>query len=299
VTDPAARAEVESAWGVSIPAAQGRDTAGILAAAEAGQLAGLLVGGVQLADLPDPAAARQAIAAAGFVVSLELRRSEVTEMADVVFPVAAAAEKSGAYLDWEGRLRPFDTALKLVGGLDDARVLDTLGVEMDVDLFTQTPTAAAADLAGLGGWTGSSDGAVSSTPAATGPAAAAGDARATAGDGTFVLAAHRALLDGSRAEDGEPHLAGTRRPEVLHLSAAAAAGLGVADGAPVTVTGPAGALTLPLTVAQMPDTVVWMPARVAAGQVSAVLGSPVGGRVTVQPAAAEPAVPHARPTGGV
>jgi NADH-quinone oxidoreductase subunit G len=297
VTDIAARASVENAWGVTIPAAPGRDTAGMLAAAAAGELGGLLIGGVELEDLPDPAAARAAIAAAGFVVSLELRHSEVTELADVVFPVAAAAEKSGAYLDWEGRLRPFETALKLVGGLDDARVLDTLGVEMDVDLFTQTPQAAAADLARLGGWSGSAEGAVSSTPAATAPDA--GEVDSPPVDGTFLLAAHRALLDGSRAEDGEPHLAGTRRPEAVHLSAAAAGSLGVRDGAPVTVTGPAGSLTLPVMLAQMPDTVVWVPARVAGRSAAAALGSRVGGRVTVQPAADAGAAADARPTGGM
>ena len=117
-------------------------------------LAGLLIGGVELEDLPDPAAALAAVAAAGFVVSLELRHSAVTELADVVFPVAAAVEKTGAYVNWEGRVRPFPAAMPTTGLLDDARVLDTLGVEMDVDLYTQTPAAAAAEIERLGPWTG-------------------------------------------------------------------------------------------------------------------------------------------------
>ena len=74
LADPAARAEVETAWGASIPEVPGRDTAGILAAvgiaepdsrreeaaaepAEPRGLAGLLIGGVEISDLPDPAAA--------------------------------------------------------------------------------------------------------------------------------------------------------------------------------------------------------------------------------------------------
>ncbi len=152
VSDAAARTEVERAWGATVPAEPGRDTAGILAAAGAGALSGLLIGGVEIADLPDPAAARAAIERADFVVSLEIRRSEVTELADVVFPVAAAPEKSGSYLNWEGRVRRFDNALRLVGGLDDGRVLDTLGVEMDVDLLTQTPQSAHTDLGRIGPW---------------------------------------------------------------------------------------------------------------------------------------------------
>jgi NADH-quinone oxidoreductase subunit G len=279
VIDDVARGEVESSWGVVIPAIPGRDTARILAAASSGDLAGLLIGGIELEDLPDPAAARAAIAKAGFVVSLELRHSEVTELADVVFPVAAAAEKSGAYLDWEGRLRPFETALEFVGGLDDARVLDTLGVEMDVDLFTQTPQSTAADLARLGGWTG----AVSAGPPVSVAVSSAGvpEVGQSPVDGSFVLAAHRALLDGSRAEDGEPHLAGTRRPEVVRLSAAAAAGLGAVDGAQITVSGPAGSLSLPLALSQMSDSVVWVPAKVGGRSAMAVLGSVVAGRVAV------------------
>jgi NADH-quinone oxidoreductase subunit G len=295
VSDAVARAEVEKAWGVTLPAGPGRDGDAILAAAGVGELSGLLVGGVEIGDLPDPAAARAAIARAEFVVSLELRRSEVTEMADVVFPVAAAPEKSGSYLNWEGRLRRFDTALSLVGGLDDGRVLDTLGVEMDVDLLTQTPRSAHTDLGRIGSWSsqralaaGDSAGAAGARPATAGAAGPAGDAAApgtpgagTPGSGGFLLASHRALLDGSRVEDGEPHLAGTRRDEVARMSTAAAAALGVADGDPVTVTGTAGSLTLPLAIAEMPDGVVWIPARVSGHASASEIGAAVGDRVTV------------------
>ncbi len=38
--------------------------------------------------------------------------------------------------------------------LDEARILDTLGVEMDVDLYTQTAAAAAGEMARLGVWSG-------------------------------------------------------------------------------------------------------------------------------------------------
>ncbi len=91
------------------------------------------------------------------MVSLELRASAVTELADVVFPVAAAPRSPGRYLNWEGRNRPFGAALAEFGGtrLDEGRILDTLGVEMDVDLYTQTPVAARADMGRLGIWSGS------------------------------------------------------------------------------------------------------------------------------------------------
>ena len=87
----------------------------ILAAAADGSLGALLVGGVDLDDLPDPDGARAAVDAAPFVVSLELRHSAVTDRADVVFPVAPVTEKAGTFVNWEGRLRPFDAALPPTG----------------------------------------------------------------------------------------------------------------------------------------------------------------------------------------
>ena len=89
VADQAARAEVARAWGVaSLPSEPGRDTAQILAATAAREIGALVIAGVDPADLPDPAAALDALEAAQFVVSLELRVSAVTDRADVVLPVA-------------------------------------------------------------------------------------------------------------------------------------------------------------------------------------------------------------------
>lgn len=274
VTDAAARAAVEAAWGVTIPAEPGRDTTGILAAAAAGDLSGLVVGAVELDDLPDPDAARAALGAVDFVVSLELRHSEVTERADVVLPVAAMSEKAGAYLDWEGRLRPFATVLKRVGGLDDGRVLDTLGVEMDVDLYTQTPRAASEDLATLGSHPIDRSGATTPAPEPS-----------SYTPGRLTLASYRMLLDGSRMEAGEPNLTGTRRPELMRMSPATADRLGLADGATVTATGPRGTVTLPLAVTDMVDDVVWMPGQVAGASLRGRLGASVGDGIDVAAAA--------------
>ncbi len=293
VVDPAARAEVESAWGLgsgAIPSAPGRDTADILAASAAGELGGLLVGGVELADLPDPAAARDAVAAAGFVVSLELRRSEVTDLADVVLPVAAAAEKAGAYLDWEGRVRPFDKALKLVGGMDDARVLDTLAAEMGVDLCTRTPQAVSADLARLAG--GQTAGSPGPSPAAT-TATTTTDAPpppAVSPPGQLRLACWRMLLDDSRSEDGESNLAGTRRPVTARIHPEVAAGLGLDKGDLITITGSTGSLTLPALACDIVEDVVWVPGRIGRRSTCARLGVAVGDVVSVARAATD-AVP--------
>lgn len=274
VTDDAARAEVEAAWGGQLPAQPGRDTMGILAAAESGALAGLVVGGVDPGDLPDPALAERALCAVGFLVSLELRASAVTEHADVVLPVAPAVEKAGSYLDWEGRRREFGTTITgAPGSLPDCRVLDTLGVEMDADLFTQTPAAAAAEFARLGAYGGP----YPALPALPAPPPPAPD------DGQVLLATWRRLLDNGSLQDGEPHLAGTARPVVALLSEATAAGLGVRFGDNLTVSTERGAITLPAQRADMSEGVVWVPTDSGTATVRRSLAAGHGSVVTVEP----------------
>ncbi len=70
-----------------------------------------------------------------FLVSLELRNSAVTRRADVVFPVAPVVEKAGSFLDWEGRLRPFEAVLHTTA-MTDARVLDAIAAQLGVALGT-------------------------------------------------------------------------------------------------------------------------------------------------------------------
>ena len=270
----AARAEVETAWGLpagSLPATPGRDTDEILAAAAMGDLAALVVGGLDPADLADPAAALAGLREVGFLVSLELHASAVTELADVVLPVAPDAQRSGSYRNWEGRLRPFGPALDASGVLPDCRVLDTLAVEMDVDLFTQTPAAAAGELARLGVRT-------SAAPAAP---AVAPSAPKRPGFGQAVLASWRQLVDDGSLSVDEPALAGTARPAVARLNAATAERLGLTEGAPATVRTERGAITLPVAFADLPDGVVWLPGNSGESRVRAVLGAGHGDLVGV------------------
>ncbi|MBF9068038.1 NADH-quinone oxidoreductase subunit G [Streptacidiphilus fuscans] len=261
-TDPEARREVAAAWGLAeLPPRHGRDTTGILAAAAGGELDALLVGGVETDDLPDPAAAEAALERVGFVVSLELRPSAVTERADVVLPVAAVAEKAGTFLDWEGRARFFEVALKPDQMTqrhleDDLRVLHMLADAMDKHLGLPDLTAARRELDALGPWRGErADAPVELARPLPRPSA-----------GEAVLAGWRQLLDNGVLQQGDTALAGTRHPAVARLSPATAAEVGVADGAPLTVTGPAGSVTLPLAItAELPDRVVWIPLNSTAG----------------------------------
>jgi len=273
VTDDTARSQLCAAWYVTeLPSAPGLDTDGMLAAAADGTLDALLVGGVEPADLADPDAALAALDAVGFVVSLELRHSAVTQRADVVFPIAPAAEKSGTYLNWEGRHRGFPTALEF-GDEPDLRVLDALADELGVCLGLPTVEAARAELSRLGTWDGDR---------AAAPAVAAGGLPHQPGPGEAVLTGWRMLLDKGRMQDGEPHLAGTARKPVARLSADTAAEIAAADGEPVTVRTERGAVTLPLAITEMPDRVVWLPLNSAGCAVHQQLGVTAGTVVCIR-----------------
>ncbi|MCX4969987.1 NADH-quinone oxidoreductase subunit G [Streptomyces sp. NBC_00654] len=281
-TDPRARDEVAAAWGVAeLPARYGRDTGQIVEAAATGELGALLVAGVGVTDLPDPERALQALDRVGFLVSLELRPSEVTERADVVFPVAAVAEKPGTFLNWEGRARLFEAALKpeqMPRTLcpSDARVLHMLADAMDVHLALPDLKSARRELDRLGGGQGGH----------------AQDPREPAqplprpGDGEAVLAGHRMLLDLGRLQEGDTALAGTRHAAVARLSATTAAESGVKDGDLLAVTGPTGTVELPLKVTDMPDRVVWVPLNSVGRGIPGDTGARPGGLVRIGPAAA-------------
>ncbi|MGY1619331.1 NADH-quinone oxidoreductase subunit G [Geodermatophilus sp. SYSU D00691] len=272
VADPVARADVAARWGVDpaeMPATPGRDLTGILTAVRDGELAGLLVGGVDPADLPDPALAAEALAAAGFVVSLEVFPSAVTEVADVVLPVATAPEKAGTYLDWEGRARPFDATLHGTGQLTDGRVLHGLADELGVFLGLPDVEVARAELAALG----AARSGEAHLPAPTPPAGV------ELAEDEALLASWRQLLDVGTLQRDEPNLAGTARPPVARLGKDAARRLGVADGDRVTVTGAAGSVSLPVRITDMPDQVVWLPMRSPGSEVRTQLGTAPGGVV--------------------
>jgi NADH-quinone oxidoreductase subunit G len=281
VTDPQARAEVARVWSVgadSMPPRPGRDTAQMLAAAAAGDLDALVVAGVDPADLPDPAAALGALEAAPFVVSLELRASAVTDRADVVLPVAAAAEKAGTFVNWEGRGGSFGEAVPVPGVRSDFQVLGAIADQMDVHLGLPDVAAARRELAALGTWPGAR--------AAGPPGSAAIRAEpGPLGEREAVLATWSELLDAGRMQDGEPFLAGTARSPVALMSAATAAQAGAVDGGKVTVATAAGEVTVPVRVADMPDQVVWLPANSAGCAARRELGAGHGSRVTIRTAA--------------
>ena len=279
VTDSAARVDVAAAWGVdSLPAKVGRDGNAVVAALAKGDLGGLVVAGVDPDDTADPAAFRAALAAAGFVVSLELRETDVTRAADVVLPVAPASDKAGTFVTWDARTREFDAVFANPSSLPDLRVLAGIAEELGRPLGFRTVAEVRAEMQALGPW----DGDRPALDAGKAPRAAKPKA------GSFALATWKQLIDLGSMQDGEVHLRATARTPVARLSQASYESVfGMLDAGhdPVaTITGDRGSVTLPVVVADLPDDVVWVPARSFGRGVLAELASP-GSTVTVKGAA--------------
>ncbi|MBO0829159.1 MAG: molybdopterin-dependent oxidoreductase, partial [Streptosporangiales bacterium] len=250
IDDVEARAQVGRIWATrDLPVMPGRDTSAIIDAARAGVINALVVAGVDPADLPDEDAMLAALDSTRFVVSLEQRAGAVTDRADVVLPVASTAEKSGTFVDWEGRDRPFEATFPERGSMSDLEVLGALADRMDVHLGLPDPATVRHELDALGPWTGVRAGA---------PATSAGPKPRPA-EGQAALATWHLLLDEGRLQDGEPYLAGTARQPHARLSPTTAKEVGVDDGGMLMVATDHGSVTLPLVVTEMPDRVVWVP----------------------------------------
>ncbi|MGO3041750.1 NADH-quinone oxidoreductase subunit G [Ancrocorticia populi] len=267
VAESAARVDAAAVWGVdSLPAESGRTTQEILAAAADGTLDGLLLAGVDLADLPEGAA--DAVKAAGFVVQLEVRGTTISELADVVLPVAPPSEKGGSFVNWEGRIRPFGQVLTSVQR-PDRTVLNELALEMGTDLGLATLADVVGEISEFHSWDGA-------RVAAPNDAAAAVAAPAA---GQATLASWNLMLGAGSLQAFEPHLAGTARKPVAVLDAATAKAAGI--GSQLTLSGPSGALTLDAVIRPMPEGVVWIPQNSVGCQI-ATLGVRAGEQVALE-----------------
>ena len=235
------------AWG-EIPAQRGLDATQMLEAAADGRVKALVVGGVDLRDFDDPAAARKALDQVDFLVSLEVRRSEVTDRADVILPVAPPLEKNGTFINWEGRLRPFGQAIAS-RSQTDRLVFDALASEFGVDLGLHDLVGLYDQVNPLMQWNGQREEFL--------PAEAS--ELVEVGQGEALLATHKPMLDAGRLQDGATMLAGSARRPVVFASRATVAGLGIDEGEELTLSTQRGSIALPLQFADLPDGVVWVP----------------------------------------
>ena len=249
VSDAAARVDIAAVWGVpTLPANPGRTTSEIINALTSGELDAVVIGGVDPLDMPNSAAALAALKKS-FVVSLEIAASAVTDVADVILPVAAVTEKSGSFLNWEGRPRAFDAAVSDSLNRSDLRILSALADVMGESIMLGMVTQAAREIGSLGKWDGAR--VQLSNVAPTGAKSISNN--------EALLTSWRRLLDLGTLQKGEANLAGTARKSVAVISPKRAESLGVKDGDTLRVSNSHGSISLPALVEDIHDDAVWVP----------------------------------------
>ena len=271
VADAAARVDIAAVWGAdSLPTENGKNSNEIYAAVNAGEIGALLVGGVDPLDGDNSQSALAALEKA-FVVSLEIAPSAVTQRADVVLPVAAITEKSGSFLNWEGRPRSFDAAVADSLNRSDLRILSMIAEEIGASVNLATVTSAIKEITSLGKW----DGARVAMNKVSTPSQPA-----VSGD-QFILTSWRRLLDMGTLQKGEDNLAGTSRKTVAVISPKRAQALGVVDGDQLKISTPLGYVNLSALVEDIHDDAIWAPRNSRGSQLLINLGVAHGAVVTV------------------
>jgi len=271
VTDAAARVDIAALWNTeSLPSEIGRSTSQIIEAVNAGHIGALVIGGVDPLDGDHCQATLNALEKA-FVVSLEIAPSAVTERANVVLPVAAITEKSGSFLNWEGRARSFDAAVNDSLNRSDLRILSMIAEEMAIPLHLGTVTAAIREIATIGQWDG----------ARTPFNHVSASAQPALNEDQAIITSWRRLLDLGTLQQGEENLAGTARRTVAVISPKRAQSMGVVDGDQLRISTDQGSVTLSALVENIHDDAVWAPRNSRGSQLLVNLGVAHGAVVTV------------------
>ena len=275
VTETSARSEVGAIWGVNasdIPNKPGRNHAEIIQAAIKGEIKALVIAGLDVLDAPDPQALGQAINAVDFVITLGIQENSLTRYANVSLPVAPVTEKSGTFINWEGRPRPFGRAITSTNALTDSRVLAMIAESLGLDFGLQTIEELRQELSSFGTWNGNK---------LAKPTVVAKDAAKT-NPGSAILSTWNLLLDDGALQKGEEHLAGTQRPVVAHMSEKTASENKLQTGDKVTISNSKGSITIKLEVIEMVNDVVWIPSNNHDSKVKSKLGAKEGDVVTIQ-----------------
>ena len=106
VTDDAARATLERAWGAEIPSEPGADFDAMLELCDTGRIGALYIAGSDpLMSYPDREFVQRALRAADLLIVQDAFLTDTAGVADVVLPAASYGEESGTFTNNEGRIQ--------------------------------------------------------------------------------------------------------------------------------------------------------------------------------------------------
>ena len=270
--DAEARSDLAAAWNAQLPDTPGRDTGQILEAACSGELSALVLGGLDLRDLPDQELAQKALDAASFVISLEVNLTPAAQAADVVFPVAPVSEKPGTFINWEGRLRPFGQVL-VSQDMPDWEVLNKLSEVMGCELGIDSLKSLYAEANELLDWDGRRLAFAPAKPAAL----------LAPGSDQVVLSCHKTLIDEGLLQVGATDMQAAGRASFARISPETAKEFGISTGGKVNLKTDKGSIQLPAVLTDMPERVVWVPECSNRSHVHESLGVTSGALVQLEP----------------
>jgi formate dehydrogenase alpha subunit len=150
VTDAAAQAKFEQAWGVPLSNKIGLTVTEMLKGLDAGSVRGLyVIGENPMTSDPDLNHVREAMTKSEFFVLQEIFYSETGQFADVIFPAASFVEKEGTFTNTERRIQRVRKAVPPPGeAMADSWIVTELARRM-LELGAAAPSPEAP----LAGWT--------------------------------------------------------------------------------------------------------------------------------------------------
>ena len=139
-----------AAWG-GVPDGRGLDALGIMTAAAANRIQGMVLAGADpVSDFPDRTLARRALAGVGFTVVVDLFLTDSALHADVVLPAAGWGERPGTTTNIEGRVTRLGQKVTAPGtARPDWMIAAELAVRMGADLGFDTLDGVAAEIAAV------------------------------------------------------------------------------------------------------------------------------------------------------
>ena len=238
------------AWGRELPSAPGKDLWGIVEGIEAGSIKALYLLGCDLAGLPENGRIRKALAKLELLIVQDIFEGDSLPFAHLVFPAAAAAEKSGSFTTTDNRVQP---VLKAVSPPGDARadgeIIAELYSRITSSIQHARPVELMKEIALLSKSYALDGCAVVKGTAAAKPALFAPVAKgAVAALPKFqLLVGPIGFHNGSSTARSENNLV-VSPAGYLELHPSDAAALGLVEGGPVRVSSSCGALTAPARI---------------------------------------------------
>lgn len=245
---------LESVWGVRIPAAAGKDLWQIVEGIEQGTIKALYVVGTDLvANFPDRNRIRTALQKLELLVVQDIFANETTALAHVVFPAAAAAEKSGSFTSLDNRVQCFTKAVSAPGeAREDWDIMVELYNRLAYVNHIYSVKSLLDEIKKVTGIYCSADGCccgIAKKAAVNQKLSFAPVAAAAPLTGTVALAGSILFHNGTMSTLSSNNLS-VAAEGYVELFAADAAALGVTDGASVKVSTDAGSVTAKARVSE-------------------------------------------------